>query len=63
MKRALIFLLLFVPILMAMLYLTGDLKRIAKVPSLRIEKKDPSLSEEIVRTEQGYVVRSVGEWA
>jgi hypothetical protein len=63
MKRVLIFLVLFVPILLAVLYLTGDLRRIARLPGLKVEKEEPPLSEELLKTDKGFIVRSVGRWS
>ena len=62
MKRVLHFLLLFVPILLLTLYLSGDLRRLARLPQKKpIERPGEELP--LVETESGYFLRSVGNWS
>ena len=62
MKRVLHFLLLFVPVLLLTLYLSGDLRRLARLPQKKpIERPDEELP--LVETERGYLLRSVGNWS
>lgn len=62
MRRVLLFLTLFVPILLITLYLSGDLRRLARLPQRkRIKRENEELP--LIETEKGYILRSVGNWS
>ena len=61
MKRVVEFLLLFVPLFAALLWLGGDVRRFS-LARRRVEEQDRRLADEVLLTRRGYFVRSVGAW-
>ncbi len=62
MRKVLEFLALFSPVFLGILYLTGDLGRLARLPRREAARSDLDLSKRVMETERGYFVREVGRW-
>jgi len=60
-KRVVEFLLLFVPLFAALLWLGGDVRRFSPARR-RVEEQERRLADEVLLTKRGYFVRSVGAW-